>query len=243
MPKRGGNKPDWIGKLRPFLLQPPLTQPGPAKRSTPITTIDEQTLDRILTQVGQKFVPADLDRTALRIAIAKAVATKEKVDTSRPGKRSSVVRKGVQRIRQAAETLNARLKENNDAWQWIAELMPPGSEELIIRFICAAEAVEQTLGESDQRIVSKYSPRIPTASEWLAGVELPLVFEKFFRRKEGRSRSGGKPSGPTVRFVNAVMTEVDTPFSEESIVRAMTRLDEIRDRRRAFLTLGKTDGK
>ena len=42
--------------------------------------------------------------------------------------------------------------------------------------------------------------RHPSELEWLAGVSLPLVYEQHFRRRAGRSRNAGEPSGPTVRF-------------------------------------------
>jgi hypothetical protein len=209
---------DWVGPLRRFLVD---------TSSPPVAAIDG-----ILTQVGQKFVPADLDRPALRNAIAWAIETKDKIDKSRPGKRSRALRKSVKRIREAAEALDTCLKENSDAWQRITRLLPSVPED-VMRIICAAQAMDQTLTESDEHTTAEYSLRIPTANEWLAGVELPLVFEEFFHRKEGRSRTDGKPGGPTVRFVDAVMTEMGIPFSQESIVRAMTGLSEIRERRRA----------
>jgi hypothetical protein len=222
MPKNEGYKHNWVLPLLPFLKH----------QSAPIAPIDEQTLERILTRVGQRFVPADLDRARLRSAIAKAVETKEQIDKIRPGKYSRALGKGVKRIRQATGKLDECLRKNNDAWQLIADYVPSFSED-VIRVICTAQAIEQNLAESAEHTIASYSPRVPNAREWLAGVELPLVFEEFFHRKGGRSRSGGKPAGPTVRFVHAVMTETCTSFAEESILRAMTGLAELRKRRRA----------
>jgi hypothetical protein len=219
---------DWVGPLRRFLV---------GSKSAPVAAIDEQTLDRILAQVGQKFVPADLDRIALQTAIAQAIDTKDKINKSRPGKHSRVLKKSLTRIREAAEVLHACLKENDDAWKRISGLLPSISED-VMRIICAAQAIDQTLAESDELTMSQYSMRIPTANEWLAGVELPLIFEEFFRRKEGRSRIDGQPAGPTVRFVGAVMTKIGISFAQESIVRAMTGLAELRERRRAVRKRG-----
>jgi hypothetical protein len=238
MPKNEGYRHNWAGPLLAFLKEP----------FPPIAPIDEQALDRILSHVGERFVPADLDRAALRGAIARAIATKQKIDRSRPSKYSRALRKGVASIHQAAEVLGARLKDNNHARQLIADVLPSVSED-VIHIIAAAEAIAEVLGESHKEIRAKYDRRLPSANEWLAGVELPLIFEEFFHRRAGRSRSDGGPAGPTVRFVHAVMTEIGTPLAKESIVRAMTGLAEIRKRRRSVRktakswTLGKPDAK
>jgi hypothetical protein len=211
---------DWVGPLLAFLKE----------QSAPVSPIDEQALDQILHHVGQQFVPADLNRAELRKAIATAIKTKEKLDRLRPGKNSRALRKSMEGIRQAAEALDGCLNNNNDARQLIEGVLPSISKD-VIRITCAAQAIAEILHESEEDESAKYSPRVPTANEWLAGVELPLVFEEFFHRKEGRSRSGRKPAGPTVRFVYAVMSEIGIQFAEESIVRAMTRLADIRERR------------
>ena len=75
--------------------------------------------------------------------------------------------------------------------------------------------------------------RRPSEREWLAGVSLPLVYERHFLSPAGRSRNAeGKPGGPTVRFVEATLTELGLPYSSESIVRAFTRLKRQRDEER-----------
>jgi hypothetical protein len=71
--------------------------------------------------------------------------------------------------------------------------------------------------------------RRPSELEWLAGVSLPLVYERNFGHPAGRSRStSGDPGGPTVRFVAATLKEVGVSYSNESIARAMTRLAAFR---------------
>jgi hypothetical protein len=73
--------------------------------------------------------------------------------------------------------------------------------------------------------------RRPSELEWLAGVSLPLVYERNFGAPAGRSRgsTSGNPGGPTVRFVAATLNEVGVSYSDESIVRAMTRLAAFRE--------------
>ena len=81
----------------------------------------------------------------------------------------------------------------------------------------------------------KLNSRRPSELEWLAGVLLPLVYERHFLRRAGRSQSAeGEPGGPTVRFVEAVLKELGLKnFKRASIVRAFTRLTPQRDEERA----------
>jgi hypothetical protein len=75
--------------------------------------------------------------------------------------------------------------------------------------------------------------RRPSEREWLSGVSLPLVYERRFLSSAGRSRNAeGEPGGPTVRFVEATMSELSIPYSPESIARAFTRLRRQRDEER-----------
>jgi len=78
------------------------------------------------------------------------------------------------------------------------------------------------------------SGRRPSEPEWLAGVALPLVYERHFLSPAGRSRNmEGEPGGPTVRFIEATLSELTIPFKRESIVRAFSRLKRERDVERA----------
>jgi hypothetical protein len=70
--------------------------------------------------------------------------------------------------------------------------------------------------------------RRPSELEWLAGVALPLVYERNFSSRAGRSRTQRKPGGPTIRFIAATLKELGVFYSEESIVRAMSRLKAFR---------------
>jgi hypothetical protein len=109
--------------------------------------------------------------------------------------------------------------------------MPTGLAD-VGRLIIVAEILAQSSGRAGGDI-RKPNDRIPSAGEWLAGVELPLIFEEYFDRPAGRARTVGKPGGPTVRFVKAVMVEIGNSVAAETIVRAMTRLRDLRERRRA----------
>jgi hypothetical protein len=80
----------------------------------------------------------------------------------------------------------------------------------------------------------------PSQLEWLTGVSLPLVYERHFGRRAGRSRSREKkPGGPAVRFIEAVLGELGLKYTRESIIRAFTRLTAQRDQVRERLGPGR----
>jgi hypothetical protein len=82
--------------------------------------------------------------------------------------------------------------------------------------------------------VPKNQNRRPSQFEWLAGVSLPLVYERHFHRDAGRSRKKGRePYGPMIRFVEATLTELSEPMKRESIARAFTRCTPQRNAERA----------
>jgi hypothetical protein len=57
----------------------------------------------------------------------------------------------------------------------------------------------------------------------LAGLWLPTVYKKHFRRRAGSSRpvEGGPPDGPYMRFADQVLTEWDIKHSRETIDAAL----------------------
>jgi hypothetical protein len=199
------------------LFQPP---------ATTVTTVNERALDRILAAVGNKFLPASLDRVDLWTAIEKAAKTKENVDRFRSGPRTHAMIKAMKRVRKAADALAKVVKENDDAAQQIANSLPHALP-LVQQMIDLSGCCEHELKKSNKILRAKYD-RIPSPREWLAGVELPNIFEEFFGRKAAHSRSG-----PTVRFITAVMNEVACPSNSETIIRAMTRYSKLRTLRRA----------
>jgi hypothetical protein len=218
------NKPDYVGPLFDLIRLPR------APSTAAATPVDEPALDRILDAVGKKFIPVNLNRRALWTAIIKAEKSKEIIDRLRLGSRARAIVKSMKHTSNAAESLEGAIKENDDVNQLIANLLPSILAD-IGRLIVVTKETAQSWSESGKAICAQYD-RPPSAGEWLAGVELPLIFEECFGRKAGRARTNNKPSGPTVRFITAVMSEMDTPLADETIVRAMTRFSELRKRRR-----------
>ena len=170
-----------------------------------------------------------------------AAEAKEIVDRYRSGPRTRALIRAVGRISKAADSLARAIKENGDASQLIASAMPHIST-IIPRLIEYTTWQEQRLIKSNAFVRARHD-RIPSKRDWLAAVELPNIFEEFFNRKAGRSRSAGAPSGPTVRFIAAVMNEIDPPANPETIVRAMTMYSEIRKGRAAVRNRAPSIGK
>ena len=217
------NKPDYVGPLFDLIRLPRTPSTVPA------TPVDERALDRILDAVGKKFIPVNLNRRALWTAIIKANESKEIIDRFRLGRRAREITRSMKRISKAAESLEGVIKQNDDVNQLIANLLPSVLAD-IGRLIVVTKKTAQSWSKSGRAACTQYD-RSPSASEWLAGVELPLIFEECFGRKPGRARTNSTPGGPTVRFIAAVMLK-KSPLANETIVRAMTRFSELRKRRR-----------
>jgi CHAD domain-containing protein len=181
--------PDYAGQLLDYL------SPLPPKSSSTavLTTVGEQaTLDRILAKIGKKFIPDDLNRMALWIAVKQAADDKKNVDRYRSRARTHAIVKSMKRVRNAAESLAAVIKENEDTCELLVEQLAS-----IQQLIGSVSNIVQLLTRSNVAIRAR--DRIPSANDWLAGIELPLIFEDFFHRKPGRSRVNDKPGGPGQR--------------------------------------------
>ena len=198
---------------------------------TVASTIDDGALDRILAAVGRSFIPHELNKNSLRAALNEAAEGKEIVDRFRSGSRTRALTKAVVRISGVADRLAKATKRKRRRLSIDYECCAtnPNDYDELIEY---AGVLEQKLSDTNRLVRARYD-RIPSRREWLAGVELPNIFEEFFGRKAGRSRNAGAPSGPTVRFIVAVMSEIDHPPKSETIVRAMTMYSDLRKGRAA----------
>ena len=181
--------------------------------------LNERGLDQIIRAVGKNFVPADLDRSALRRAIDESENFAEIISVHRRGARARKLLKQLKQVRETTDHLALLLDAKNDASDLIQKLSGEWPKVIVSRLIVDVEALEHVLGKGKPP-----QGRNPSAKEWLAGVELPCVFDENFHRKPGGSRSkAGKAGGPCVRFIEATMRELGKPYDPVSILRAMTR--------------------
>jgi hypothetical protein len=213
-------------------------------------------IERILTAVGKNHVLPGLDREALRVEIGHAYFERRRAFDPF---RSSGARERLKRLRsmhKAAKKLRKLIDADSyieaaiDYYvkkRWPSPANPfdhslPLAPPPAIRFL---EQLELAIADCEQRDArkaekwrnAKRDPRLdkrrPTEKDILAGVLLPLLFERNFLRHAGRSRGkSGPPSGPMVRFISAVMQELGLPYSDEAIVRAYTRRAPLRAQRR-----------
>ena len=171
--------------------------------------LNKRGLDKIIIAVGKNFVPADLDRSALRRAIDDSEKSAEIIAVQRHGAPARKLLKQFKQVRETTDQLALLLDAKNDASDLIQELCGEWPKAMVSRLIVDVEALEWVLGNRE-------FPQGPNAKEWLAGVELPCVFEEHFHRKPGRSRNkDGEPDGPCVRFIATTMLELGKQYSLE----------------------------
>jgi hypothetical protein len=199
--------------------------------------LDEHGIDKIIAAVRSNYVPPNLDRSALRRAIDESEKSAKIISANRRGARARKRLKRLKQIRETAEQLASLLEVKDDAsdpieklWSKSAQRLGDWPLALVSRLIVDhVEAIEHALSNAEP---SQWGN--PTANEWLAGAELPCVFEEHFRRKPGgsRNKTHKKGDGPCVRFIEATMRELGVRYSPASILRTMTRLRALRDHRR-----------
>jgi hypothetical protein len=198
---------------------------------------------RILNAVGKStFDEVQLstdDEVQLASDIFEAyAATPSKVDLhegSKAAKRLKKV-KGIRRVVEEQAGLIAADPYLRQAIGKARGIKPPPILELHIELLTLetqlSSLADKWRSKSDLR--PELKGRRPSEPEWLAGVALPLLYERHLLSPAGRSRNAkGEPGGPTVRFIEATLSELSIPYSLESIARAFTRLKRERDDERA----------
>jgi len=190
---------------------------------------------RILRAVGKSTD----DKVQLATDIFEAyVSTSSQLDLYERSKAAKRLKK-VKSIRKAVETQAALISADSYLSAAIGEaagLVPSPLSEW--RFKLQSLEIQLSSLAKEWRTKMDLPPELggrrPSEREWLAGVSLPLVYERRFHSPAGRSRNAeGNPGGPTVRFVESTLSELSIPYSPESIVRAFTRLRRQRDKERA----------
>ena len=85
-------------------------------------SLDERGLDKIIKAVGKKFVPAGLDRSALRRAIDESEKRAEIIAVHRRGARARKLLQKLKQVRETAEQLAVLLNTKDDASDLIQKL-------------------------------------------------------------------------------------------------------------------------
>jgi hypothetical protein len=216
-----------------------------------------EAIERILTAVGKK--PPGLDREALRADIGQAYVSRRNGFDLFRGSEASGRLKRLRDMRGALKKAATLMKADRRAdamIQWalkrdwpvpkpFSPLLGPSEPQAVLPFLERLQVAIAEIEKQQKSIAEKYrnahkrDPNLKgrrlTEQEWLAGVELPLVFERHFRLRAGRSRGksgSGPPTGPMVEFISATMKELGFKYTKESIARAYNRRAPLRTERR-----------
>jgi hypothetical protein len=188
--------------------------------------MDDEALTRILDVVGSRFIPANLDRDGLRVDIQLAAMWWMQITGEK--KQPARLRR-LQDIRRAAEDLNRLLEEDAQSGLALSKYPFTGSDPLTM-LNQLTNYVNRVLEppEPPDGMPTRPVPLKGSAFDW-AMLSLMELYSKYFRRKAGISRFGGKIDGPFIRFVDAALRELKIfndgkPYSRETIARAVTAL-------------------
>ena len=188
--------------------------------------MDDEALTRILDAVGSKFIPANLDRDELRADVQLAAWWWMQI-TGQKSQPASLRR--LQDIRRAAEDLKRLLEEDAQSGLALSKYPFTGSDPLTM-LNQLTNYVNRVLEppEPPDGMPTRPVPLKGSAFDW-AMLSLMELYSKYFRRKAGISRFGGKIDGPFIRFVDAALRELKIfndgkPYSRETIARAVTAL-------------------
>ena len=135
----------------------------------------------------------------------------------------------LQDIRRAAEDLKRLLEEDAQSGLALSKYPFTGSDPLTM-LNQLTNYVNRVLEppEPPDGMPTRPVPLKGSAFDW-AMLSLMELYSKYFRRKAGISRFGGKIDGPFIRFVDAALRELKIfndgkPYSRETIARAVTAL-------------------
>ena len=188
--------------------------------------MEDEALTRILDAVGSKFIPANLDLDGLRAEIQLAAwwwmqITGEKKQPARLRR--------LQELRRTAEDLKRLLEEDAQSGLALSKYPFTGSDPLTI-LNQLTNYVNRVLEppEPPDGMQTRPVPLKGSAFDW-AMLAMMKAYSKYFRRKAGISRLGGKIDGPFIRFADAALRELKIfndgkPYSRETIARAVTAL-------------------
>jgi hypothetical protein len=191
------------------------------------SVISDAALDRIISAVGITLEKST--REELRREIKNAAAWYRDAVIINDKGRATTLEERLDAFRKAAKSLHAQLADQSfyeliegtliihglDRW-------PTNIRAIMKQLIRAADLVRKPPSGA----ISAHAPagllEVP-ALEWLAGWQLPDIYERIFDRRSGRSRTkAGDPVGPCVRFIETAMAQLRIKYSRESIVRAIT---------------------
>jgi hypothetical protein len=198
--------------------------------------VDEVAVERILKAVGEKFVPANIDRATLQ------------QDLERRGylygltveiNNLTLARRREKQLTRMRNACNRLLKMDDDVWDLItgtrAAFRGPHNEDPRHAIQCLVVDIDRTFrppfgpehwvaGDESLGLSDEGSP-----FERLVGKDLPIVFAKHFPGKRaGYTVSDVLVDGPYIRFAERVLVALNItnrgiPYARHSIADAVTK--------------------
>jgi hypothetical protein len=171
-------------------------------------------IQRILDEVSVAgyLPPPDLDQPELLRDLNTAwdFYRIRKQTISKP--RNNAIRKYGGKVVNAANDLSEILNQENEAADYFRNVFPVNDLQIILRLLQRSAAA-----------ATSPFPKLPSPNEFFFGVQLPIVFERHFKReaKYSRRSDGGPPKGPFIRFATAVACALGLEVSAETVVKAI----------------------
>ncbi len=220
----------------------PTTTPGGDVGASPrsLERLNDLDIERILEDVGARYVPQNINRKQLVYDISRAwnFYHNYRKETSK-GRRTALL-KYTKQVMGAANALSELLgqshEEADDFRKFVSHAAFPLSE---------FRTRLQRLPGLARSLHNSYDVQMPirpayglTPTEFFLGYDLAHIFEKHFKRKSARSRSymGGTPYGPFISFAGAVCGALGLSVTAETTSKAITEASKRGLRRREGFT-------
>jgi hypothetical protein len=200
----------------------------PKQRPKVFADSNEQTIADIVAKTGYPVA----DKSAL---LEHLLACYDKTFPLFPKQGKSVIRRQQTRwksMRKAITRLVALIEQDNADLGTVRRITNLWSDALVKSLLnLAAELERREMKPAD--FMKKNRERYGLGKDEvvmrkLVGEWLPETYERHFKRKARASRpgTGGRPTGPFVRFVQAVLASWKLDYSEEAIKAALRPLKE-----------------
>jgi hypothetical protein len=197
--------------------------------------MDRAAVDRIVAEVGAKYVPAELDRARLGADLQDSwnllVALLDE-----PPRIWKQRRRRLQKIIALTDDLKSSMDDKLvfhlfDHWAraWPTDNDPTSADlRAILDWIAGTAGGYLAYEEEFTRTKEFQGGRSP--ADWFLGGRLPYIFAQHFGRSGfSRHPTSGKPIGPMIRFVQAALREFEfyqrngKAYSAETIAKAVQR--------------------
>ena len=179
----------------------------------------EVDLDRILSAVGDDYVPSNLDRAGLRWDIYHAADWRQAIADVKALSRQ---RRRAAMIYDTAKELLDLLREDDADQRAVRYGRNPDPITMLCELMVSATEVR------NQSSDTLYNLQRSAFEECI--LCLQLTYESYFGRPAtfSRDKETGQPSGPFVRFARACLCEMNIsnngkPYAAESVVSAIRR--------------------